>query len=383
MIEMMTAAGKPPMAKGNIKKFDAGEKGIVALSDSGRLYSIGDSFFSGTGAATTTWGLLSGGVENFWLAYRSLLVLTTDGRWLALGTNSYFPTAAGSVFTTLTDVSSYMAYPAGLTIREVCFGFRALAVVFTNGQYAMCGLNPSGGLGTGNTVGVRGLTMRTDFTNVKKLDFDKQTSDTSYMLLNTGEVYVAGLSSNGQAGVINSVVSTWRKQADAGNTVDINAAIVGWFRIVETTTGYAIYAQGQQFGGSLGTGATTSTNYINPTLVGPQIADKSKGPPVVYPGLYSARFVHPNGILYYTGSSSGLLQGIQSSNQTDKYSFTALPEPIVKGAYYFVRGGYTSSYALSNGVLYGCGQDSTNGLLPGLGTTRSFPYVPLDTTPII
>lgn len=381
MLEMMTAGGKLPAAKGNIKKFDSGEKGIVALSDTGRLYSIGNEYFSGTGASRTTWGLLASGVENFWLSYRSILVLTKTGSWLALGTNSYFPTSLGSTFSTLTDVSAYMTYPAGLVMKDVFFGFRALAVVFTNGQYAMCGSNVSGGLGTGNQTAVRGLTMRTDFTNVKKLDFDTLATDSSYMLLNNGDVYVAGESSYGQAGILNAAVSTWRKQADLPTTLDLFSTVSGWFRIVSTASGYRIYVQGRQFSGSLGTGATAATNYSTPTLVTPQITDLSKGPPVVYPGLYSARFVHPNGSLYYTGSSSGALQGTNSNTQTDKYSFTALPEPIVKGSYYFTRGAYTASYALSNGVLYGCGSDQTDGLLPGF--IRSFPYIPLDTTPVI
>lgn len=385
MIEMMTAAGRPPMAKGNIKKFDAGEKGIVALSDSGRLYSIGDMYLSGTGAATTTWGLLTPGVENFWMSYRTLLVKMLDGRWLCLGANNIFPTSLGSQFTALTDVSAYMGYTAGLTVKDISMGLRSLAVVFTNGQYAMCGQNTAGGLGLGNTVGVRTLTMRTDYTTVKKIVIDWSIGDSSVMLLNNGDVYAAGESTYGWAGSVSSSVSTWTKQGSVAGTIDIVAGSAGWYRIVETSTAYFIYVQGRHFDGSLGTGVTAATNYTNPTIVNPSITDKSKGPPVIYVGLYSARFNHPVGSVYYTGTASGSLQGsgLTTTQQTTKYSFTALPAATLAGEYHAVRGTYTAAYLLINGVLYGTGQDNGGGLLPGLGTTRSVLFVPLDTTPII
>lgn len=382
MIELMTAVGKAPTPAGNIKKFDAGAAGIVALSTTGRLYSIGDQYFSGTGATTTSWGLLASGVEDFWVGYQALLVKMLDGRWMFMGQNFMFPTALGSVLTTLTDVSAYMTYTAGLTIKEVSIGYASIAVVFTNGQYAMCGRNGAGGLGQGNATTVRQLTMRTDFTNVKKITFDWNAADTSYMLLNTGAVYVAGSSDFGQAGITSSAVLTWTLQAAVTTVMNILAGSYGWFRVVETASAYVLYVQGRQFDGSLGTGATGGVNYSSPTAVAPNITDKSKGLPDVQIGLYSARYHHPNGSVYYTGTASGQLQGDGVISQAIKYSFAALGAQVLDGGYHAVRASYKAAYLLINGTLYGTGQDTTTGLLPGLGTNRVYTFVQLDTAAI-
>lgn len=387
MFELMTAAGKPPLPQGNIKKFDAGAAGIVALASSGNLYSIGDQFVSGQpGVTVTKWTLLTGGVENFWMSYRSMIIKMKDGRWLFLGSNNMFPTSLGSSLLTLTDVSEYMQYPDGLTIASVSIGMRSIAVVFTDGQYAMCGSNNSGGLGQGNTTGVRTLTMRTDFTNVKKIDFDPGSQDTSYLLGKDGKLYVAGNSDYGQAGTINGSVTTWRLQSVF--MVDFFPTTSGVFFIVETANAFSVYVQGRQFDGSLGTGSVAAAPYQNPTAVWQNITDKTKGYPVIYPGLYSARVTHPvTGALYYTGTASGSLQGTGDSTQPIRYSFTTLPAATLQGEYHYLRASYNGAYLLINGVLYGTGMDSGgangSGLLPGLGGSRAYAFVELDTTPVI
>lgn len=382
MLELMLAGGKVPVPKGNIRKFEAGALGIVALSDTGRLYSIGDQYTSGTGATVTDWTLLTGGVDNFWLSYRSLLVKMLDGRWLFLGANQMFPTTLGSTILTLTDVSAYMQYPEGLLIKEVSIGNRSIAVVFTNGQYAMCGQNASGGLGQGNTTAVRTLTMRTDFTTVDKIKFDGGAGDTSYLLLSNGRLYVAGISDYGQAGTINSTVSTWTLQSLI--VKDFFPSHSGNFMVVDTGSVYATYVQGRHFDGSLGTGSTGAASYQNPTAVWQNITDRSKGLPVIYTGIYSARVTHPvTGVLYYTGTNSNQSQGT-GPTQVIRYAFTAMPASVLQGKYCSLKANYSVSYLLIDGNLYGTGQAAGGtGLLPGLGTTRADVYVALDTSLVI
>lgn len=382
MIELMLAGGKTPVPGGNILKIGTSSTGIGALANSGNLYIIGDLYVSGTGGSVNTWTLLAEGVEDFWMAHRQVLVKMKDGRWMFVGSNEMFPTTLGSVVQRLTDVSEYMTYPEGLSIQEVSLGFRSIAVVFTNGQYAMCGRNASGGLGQGNTDQIRTLTMREDFTDVKKIAFDQGSVDTSYLLRNNGYFYVAGMSDYGQAGTISNAVTTWALQNPA--TVDFFPGFSGVFRIVSTSSGYAIYVQGRHFGGSLGTGSTGDASYSNPVSVF-NTGDKTKGYPTVYTGLYSARFTHPvNGSLYYTGTNSGQSQGTGPS-QVQRYAFTAMPSSVLQGDYHSMRSNYSVSYLLIDGNLYGTGQDSggTAGTLPGLGGTRVNTYVPLDTSLVI
>ena len=124
MLEMMTASPKKVAAKGNIKKFGTGANGIVALADSGNLYSIGNTTFNEGAEGNTTWNQIASGVANVWVAYRAILALTTDGRWLFRGTNNFFPTTIGGNVATMTDVSAYMTYTAGLTIKEISISTR-------------------------------------------------------------------------------------------------------------------------------------------------------------------------------------------------------------------------------------------------------------------
>lgn len=383
MFEMMTAMGKPPLPAGNIKKFSTGANAIVALSKSGNLYSIGDSWFSGTGGTTTVWTLVGSGVEEFWTGYRQLLVKMVDGRWMFMGSNRQFPLTIGTSPTTLQDVTAYMQYTAGLSIKQVVVGNYSLAVVFTNGQYAMCGANSNGGLGLGNQTAVRGLTMRTDFTNVKKIDFEWALPDTSYMLLNDGRVFAAGDSSTGCAGVASGNVLTWTQQAVAVSgspCIDIVAGASGWFRVVETPSDYRIFGQGRQFDGSLGTGQTSSTNMTTPTL-SYTVTSKSGGPPVVQVGLYCARFIHPVTLKeMYTGTNSNSQQGGGLAWASPvRYSFTEMPVTPVVGDFTNMRAIYSGAYKVSNNILYGVGVNTTSGYLPGLGT-RVYEFTPLDTT---
>lgn len=383
MIELMLAGGKTPVPGGNILKIGTSSTGIGALANSGNLYVIGDLYISGTGGAVKTWTLLAGGVEDFWMAHRQVLMRMKDGRWMFVGSNEMFPTALGSVIQRLTDVSEYMTYPEGLSIKEVSLGFRSLAVVFTDGQYAMCGRNNSGGLGQGNADQVRTLTMRNDFTDVEKIAFDQGSTDTSYLLRKSGHFYVAGSSDYGQAGSISGAVSTWALQSLV--TKDFFPGHTGVFMIVDTGSVYATYVQGRHFGGSLGTGSTGDASYRNPTAVWQNISDRSKGVPVIYTGLYSARVTHPvTGVLYYTGTNSGQSQGTGPS-QVQRYSFTAMPSSTLQGDYHSMRSNYSVSYLLIDGNLYGTGQDSggTAGTLPGVGGTRVDTYVPLDTSLVI
>lgn len=385
MLEMMNLSGASasPSEEGNIKKFGAGGTGIGVLTKSGNLYTIGDNYFSGTGGKTTTWRLLSANVEDFWISYRSLLIRTVDNRWLFMGQNRYFDPGFNTTITSLTDVTAYMQLPSGSSIKSLCLGAYAIAVVLNDGRYAMCGSNSTGGLGTGNTTAsTGGLAFRSDFTNVKKIELDWYNFDTSYMLLENGDVYVTGSSIYGQGGVSNQTLNAWRLQTRfSGPVVDIIPGTRGFFRIVDQTNGkYAIYAQGQQSTGSLGTGDSGSSKnspvslFTDLNLINGQL-------PTLNIGYYSARLQHPNGKLYFTGTGTGNLQGTGVGFQTTYLSFTEIPNVPYGGEYYATRGNYDNAYFLKSGLLYGVGS-ATNYLLPGY-TSTLLSFMPLDISELV
>lgn len=380
MLEMMNlGSGRLPAGDGRVKKFAAGQVGIVALMESGNLYGRGSLYFSGTGATSNTWNLLATDITDVWTGPVSVLARTTDDRWLFMGLNQYFTTGFGTAFSTMTDITVDMPIPTGFVIKQVVLGYINVAVVFANGQYSMCGTNISGGLGIGNTSTVRTLTLRTDFTNVEKIDVDWGTYDTSYLLTKGGDVYVAGQSSYGQNGTQTSSTNWTRQSSVSGGTVvDIIATTLGFFRIVLSSGSYRIYAQGRDISNSLGTNTTANTVRLAPVLVLSEIASAVR--PRVYISHYAARVIDSDGIVYYTGQGTGDLQGVNITPQPTYRVFSQL-DPIVPsvGDYFATKSQYVTNYYLEDGVLYGVGQgDQTTQLLPGYGTAQVLTFSVLE-----
>lgn len=380
MLEMMNLGTvKLPAGGGRVKKFAAGQQGIVVLMESGKLYGRGSQYFSGTGSTVNTWKLLGTDIADVWTGPVSTLARTTDDRWLFMGLNQYFNTGFGTTWSALTDVTVDMPIPVGLTVKQVVMGYINVAVVFSNGQYAMCGTNVSGGLGVGNTSPVRTLTLRTDFTNVEKIDLDWGTYDTSYLLTKGGDVYVAGQSSYGQNGTQSSSTSWLRQSPISGGTVvDIVGTALGFFRIVLASGSYRIYGQGRDINNSLGTNTTSNTPRLAPVLVLSGIASAVR--PRVYISHYAARVIDSDGVVYYTGQGTGDLQGVGTTPQPTYRVFSQL-DPIVPsvGDYFATKSQYMTNYYLEDGILYGVGQGTqATQLLPGYGTTQVLTFSVLE-----
>lgn len=377
MLEMMNLGSvELPEVEGNVKKFAAGGTGIVVLMKSGNAYGIGDQYFSGTGGNVTTWRLLARNVADIWAASASVLMRTTADRWLFMGFNQYFNTNFGTTITTPRDITTDMPIPEGFEIKQLVLGYRNLAVVFTNGRYAMCGTNNAGGLGTGDTFAVRTLTLRTDFTNVEKIDLDWATYDTSYLLTQAGEVYVSGVSNNGQNGTTSNT-TTWFRQSpiSGGTVVDIIATTLGFFRVVLLNGNYSVYAQGRSSSGSLGVNNSGNINVLSPPLVFSNVPSR----PPLYIGHLSARILHPEEKrVYYTGAATGSLQGAGAQFQSSYSVFTRLAETVPYGGEYSsLKGGYVAHYYVDKGILYGVGNSSA-GLLPGYIGMQLFEFTPLE-----
>lgn len=386
MIEMLIAGAKKSNPIGNIAKFGTSGRGIGVLSTAGKLYTSGESYISGSGADTKSFNLVAENIKDFWMNYRGLLALTKDNKWLFMGQNTYFPTSIPSPVKTMTDVSQYLGYPEGLVLKQVCFGFRALGLVFTSGQYALMGLNNSGGQGVGNTTAVRSLTLRTDMQDIEEIAVDPGTDDTVYLLRSSGQVVGAGDSTYGQLGVVTTTVTTaWRTIAPPSSTSSpckrLVAGINSLFRILEGESSYLVAANGRNLNGALGTGSTSNSNYPVAQVVYTG-GSKSSGILELYVGVYCARLRDPVRGLYFTGAVDGNTQG-QGTSATRKYSFTELPSSMIWGPYDVSRSNYYSSYVLLDGTLYGAGNASNYPeLLPGVSGIAYF-YTALDTSIVV
>lgn len=385
MLEMLMAGGKKENPVGNIAKFGSSGRGVGVLSTSGNLYTSGESYISGTGSATKSFNLVAENIKDFWMNYRGLLALTRDNKWLFMGQNLYFPTSISSPVNTMTDVSQYLGYPEGLKLKQVCFGFRALGFVFTSGQYALMGLNNAGGQGLGNTTAVRSLVLRTDMQDIEEIAVDPGTDDTVYLLRSSGQVVGAGDSNYGQLGVVSTAaITAWRTIPSPSSTSapckGLVAGINGLFRILEGESSYLIAANGRNFSGGLGTGATSNSNYPAAQVVYTG-GSKSSGILELYAGVFCARLRDPAKGIYFTGLVGGSTQG-QGTSPTTKYSFTELPSSMIWGPYDVSRANSYSSYVLLDGTLYGAGNASNYPeLLPGVSGVAWY-YTPLDTSAV-
>ncbi|WAK43663.1 hypothetical protein [Cronobacter phage EspYZU12] len=387
MFEMLLG-GKAPISAGSIKKAMAGGADLLALSESGKLYGICSTYLSGTGTATTTWTKILDDVEDFWAGFRQCLAKMKDGRWLFWGTNSIRISGitSGGVITTPTDVSAAFSSLNGQTIKSLVLSSQTIAVVLTDGRYAILGANGNGGCATGNTTAVTTMTIKTDYTNVAKVAL-APVEDTTYLLLSDGTIIGCGQSLYGQLNVTGqSSITSWRTlvtAAGALKAVDLIATYSGWFNLREDPTYNYIYAQGRQFDGSLGTGQTAATNVSSQTLVSKRAV--GAGPLEFYVGTYSFRFRDPaTGEMFFSGTGSaafGFSTGAAFPAGT-KYVPTKMPSNAMWGPLFATVNGYTAVYLNIEGNLFGAGSPGSSGLLPGY-TSAQTTFVPLDTGAVV
>lgn len=379
MLEMMLLGGKKIIPQGSIKKFLSTNKAILALSESGDVWVIGDGYLSGTGSAVASWTKLATNVEDMWAGGAQALFRTVDGKYMFVGQNLIFPGA--TQYVSPTDVSSYLAYPEGLEIRDVSFSPRQVSFIFTTGQYANMGTNNAGGLGIGSTVAVRKLTMRTNFTNVVKIVGERGAFDTTLVLLSNGEIWGVGKSSHGQLlETKDTYITSWKKLSPTGVVfVDLVMGTRGWIGVSEDDNNYTLYCAGDNTGGQLGAGSTISINKL--TIV--QVIPKEQGFPTIYFGLLSSRYKTDNSsTIRYTGTGSGQIQGGGPTFTAARTEFTDMPSLTLWGEFNTLWSQWTAAYILINGQLYGVGSNDSNNLLPGLSEENKYVFMPLDTTPI-
>lgn len=380
MLELVTSGAKAPVTVGNIKKIGTGNADLAVLTTAGKLWVIGSSYFSGTGAAVTTWTNTATDVVDFCCAYRQVLIRKSDGTFWFMGYNNQFPTALGSTLTTFTDVTSYLSGPlSGKTIKKMVMGYQSLAIICTDGTVVLSGNNQSGSMGVGNSSPYRTPTLRTDLSDVADVQFDPLTVDTTYYLTNAGALFGAGESIYGNLGVGSSALLSFRRINGTTNVVKTFAAgssgLLFLYRNTSNNAGF-LAALGRQFGGSLGTGSQTDTSYTSSV----NIVNVSATQPdlTVVAGTYHARYWFDNTQIYFTGSGGVYIGGGSVFNST-KYSFTAMPVSAFPWEQYAQnQGTYVASYVLSGGKLYGAGTYQ-NGNLPGY-TSNQQSYVLLDTS---
>ncbi|QPI18256.1 hypothetical protein POP15_208 [Pectobacterium phage POP15] len=387
MFELMMSGGKVPAPPGKVAKIGTVDGGIVALTDTGNMYTISNLYTSGTGAKVTEWTLLGTGVSDFRCGYRAILWRTTDGKWMFVGANNYFGSLAANLYSP-TDVTAQMDILSALEIKQWDLSHTTMAVLYTSGMLRLRGLNNSGGCALGSTAtGKNSWNSVNGPAKIVQFALDYATLDTTYVLLEDGRVGGWGSGSQGQLGgaVANNTALTFI--ANAANT--LNADIIGGSQALFVRRRHAtmpnyhqIWSNGFQSSGSIGRGSgANSANPQSALVAAPSVAIEDS--PFVM-GVYMAKFWGTNGRWNHTGNNPPANGALSWNSGAYLGVFTEMPLETQNPTknWVFSRGSVNQSYFIEEGRLYGAG-NTADGLLPGhlAGTLRTFEE--LDTTPLI
>lgn len=387
MIEIMLAGGKVPAPPGKVAKIGTVDSGIVALTDTGNMYTISNLYTSGTGAKVTEWTLLGTGVSDFRCGYRAILWRTTDGKWMFVGTNNYFGSLAANLYSP-TDVTTEMEILSALEIKQWDISHTTMAVLYTSGMLRLRGLNNSGGCALGSTAtGKNSWNSVTGPAKIVQFALEYGTLDTTYVLLEDGRVGGWGSGSQGQLGgaITNNTSLTFI--ASVSNS--LNAEIIGGTQAIFVRRRHAtiekyhqIWSNGFQSSGSIGRGAGANTAYPASALVAAPSMAIEESPFVM--GVYMAKVFGSNGKWNHTGNNPPA-NGAGSWNSGAYLGvFTEMPAATQNPTTNWTcsRGSVNQSYYLQEGRLYGAG-NAIDGLLPGKPTGILREFAELDISPLV
>lgn len=367
MSEMLLYASIPPDPTGNVKKIYSMGTRLFALTTGGTLYARGvDNANGALGnnnvSAIGSWVVLLTNVKDFWGSSNFNLIQTNDNRWFYHGrygigtsTSVLVPTEVTSLFTALTN-----------PISKVVVGPMTIAILDNLSNLYTMGFNTQGQLFTGDTVAQTFLHLRTE-TNIRDIELS-QIQNALYIHYNDLSIKGAGYSTDGRLGnltasntslVVVSAASNAVSQMLAYGTIFLMLRPAGW------------YVLGAATNGQIGNGAT-SGNISTPTLM-----LSTDYMPVVNGSYKTWAYRISTSKWYFTGTApqaSGTnTRATVPWQNTTLTAFAEIPTtgfPILGTPVSDITGTQPGmSYLLYNGWIYGCGDATTNKMLPGLGTT--------------
>lgn len=368
MIESLFGSVPTVEPAGRTTKLLSAANRVFALRDDGVLFGRGvDSATTGVLGNNGTsvigsWFTVLTNVKDFWVSSAFTLILTNDNRWFYNGRFVNGSSTPALVPTDITSSFSALTNP----IAKVVVGLFGIAILDTTGQLYTMGTNSTGWAFTGNTTSQSVLTLRTE-TNIKDIAFCGLVG-TFYIHYNDLSVKGAGAASVNQLGSPTAnqtslvVVSTASQAAQE----IVGGANLIWFK---RASGW--YFLGSNTNGQSGQNTATGTGGTSQTL----IAGSSGWTKLISSGYRTWTQAGAN--WYFAGSgnlSAGNINTAAPFNGTNVLTFSLIPTagyPILSSPISWVDGGSNTSYLLYNGFIYGCGNSTTNKLLPGNGTTNN------------
>jgi len=297
------------------------------------------------------------------------IVLMTDGSVYGCGYNSSGRLGDGTNVnkSTLTP----MTIPTGKTPVLVSCGGSHTIVLITDGSIYGCGYNGEGQLGDGTTTDKSTLTPMTTLPQITKIPTGKTPllvscggNNHTIVLMTDGSIYGCGYNSNGQLGDGTTVnKSTLTPMTNNTGKTPASVSCGAYHTIVLMTDG-SIYGCGYNPSGQLGNGTTTDKNTLT------QITNNTgKTPKSISCGGYHTIVLMTDGSIYVCGYN-GYGQLGDNSN-TNKSTLTPMTNTTGKTPL-LVSCGYNHTIVLmTDGSIYGCGLNINGQLGNGTTTDRS------------
>lgn len=375
MIESLFGSVPTVEPAGRTTKLLSAANRVFALRDDGVLFGRGvDSATTGVLGNNGTsvigsWFTVLTNVKDFWVSSAFTLILTNDNRWFYNGrfvngssTPALVPKEITSAFSALTN-----------PIAKVAVGLFGMAILDTTGQLYTMGTNTTGWAFTGNTTSQTVLTLRSE-TNIKDIAFCG-TVGTFYIHYNDLSVKGAGAAAAGQLGGATADQTVLVNVSSAGLAAEeiVVGANLIWFK---RSTGW--YFLGSNTNGQSGSGGTTGTSGPSQFLVTALgTSSNTRATKLISSGYRTWAYMPGSGWVFSGSGNIGCgTTDIATPpwNGTNILRFTIIPTggyPILSDPISWVDGGSNTTYLLYNGFIYGCGNSTTNKLLPGNGTTNN------------
>jgi alpha-tubulin suppressor-like RCC1 family protein len=357
---MTNTTGKTPVS------ISCGGYHTIVFMDDGSIYGCGDNQYGQLGDGTTNTQTTLTAITNIPGTPVSIscggyyiIVFMDDGSIYGCGDNQYGQLGDGT--TTKKTTLTAMTNTTGKTPVSISCGTNHTMVLMDDGSIYGCGYNTYGRLGNGTNTNTSTLTAMTNTTGKTPVSISCGNSHT-IVLMDDGSIYGCGYNGNGQLGNGSTTnTSTLTSMTNTTGKTPVSISCGGYYTMVLMSDG-SIYGCGYNGSGQLGNGSTTTTSTLTAMT-----NTTGKTPVSVSCGEYHTMVLMDDGSIYGCGLNYYGVLG--NGSTTDTSTLTAMTNTTGKTPLSISCGAFHTIVLMDDGSIYGCGYNDSGQL--GNGTTTN------------
>ncbi len=290
------------------------------------------------------------------------LVLMDDGSIYGCGYNTYGQLGNGTTTSYFFLTSINVTYDNKTPVSISCGGYYTI-VLMGDGSIYGCGLNTNGQLGDGTTTQRTTLTLMTNTTGKTPVSISCGYNYT-IVLMGDGSIYGCGLNTNGQLGDGTTTQrTTLTLMTNSTGKTPVSISCGAYHTIVLMDDG-SIYGCGYNYYGVLGNGSTTDTSTLTAMT-----NTTEKTPVSISCGRLHTIVLMDDGSIYGCGYNAYGQLG--NGTTTNTSTLTAITNTTGKTPVSISCGYDHTLVLMSDGYVYGCGQNGSGQLGDGSTTSSS------------